>query len=66
MPSSSSLVDTMRLGRGFGFGFWFLVNIDWEMAPDDFANCELRLPAHQALSNSNRLLRTFPTFGLGG
>ena len=44
---------------------WFGVNVVREMAPDDFASRGFRPPAHQAFSNSNRLLRTVPPLALG-
>jgi len=54
------------LGRNneAGAWLWFWVNIVREMAPDDFASCWFRPPAHQVFSNSNRLLRTVPPLAL--
>ncbi len=55
------------LGRNHEAGawLWFGVNVVREMAPDDFASRGFRPPAHQAFSNSNRLLRTVPPLALG-
>jgi hypothetical protein len=41
------------------------VNVVREMAPDDFASCGFWPPAHQAFSNSNKLLRTVPPLAFG-
>ena len=48
-----------------GAWFWFGVNVVREMAPNDFASRGLWPPAHQAFSNSNRLLRTVPPLAFG-
>ena len=45
----------------FGLG----VNVVGEVASDDFASRGFRPPAHQAFSNSKRLLRTEPPLAFG-
>ena len=55
------------LGRNNEAGAWlgFGVNVVGEVAPDDFASRGFRPPAHQAFSNSKRLLRTVPPLAFG-
>ena len=44
---------------------WFGVNVVRKVSPDDFSSRGFRPPAHQVLSNSNRLLRMVPLLALG-
>jgi len=60
-----SLVVFLGRNNEAGAWLWFGVNVVREMASDDFASHGFRPPAHQAFSNSNRLLRTVPPLALG-